>query len=101
MLQVYHTSKRDDKGGGGFVDVAFFGDKPVGVLYEAQGGVCGFNFSFDVWEFGTGRNIVDKEFGPAPIDIGIYGLQGIDFSREHWQVGYIFSCWGCGVGRKH
>jgi hypothetical protein len=63
--------------------VAFFRDKPAGVLCKAQGGVRGFNFGFDVWKFGVGRNIVDKEFGPAPIDTRIRGLEGIDFSGEH------------------
>jgi hypothetical protein len=61
-------------------------DKPAGVLCKVQGGVCGFDFGFDVWKFGIGGNIVDKEFGLVTIDMGIYGLEGIDFSREHWQV---------------
>jgi hypothetical protein len=55
----------------------------VGVLCEAQGGVCYFDFSFDIWEFGIGGNIVDKEFILVPIDMGIYWVEGIDFSREH------------------
>jgi hypothetical protein len=84
MLYVYHTGKRDNEGGGGFVEVALLGDKPAGVLCKAQGGVCGFDFSFDISEFGIGGNIVDKEFGLAPIDMGICRVQGIDFSREHW-----------------
>jgi hypothetical protein len=44
---------------------------------------------------------VNKEFGPALIDMGIRWLEGIDFSGEHGQVRCICSCWGCGVGRKH
>jgi hypothetical protein len=81
--------------------VMFFRDKPAWVLCEVQGGVCGFNFSFDVCEVGIGGNIVDKEFGPVPIDMGIRGLECIDFSREHWQVRCICSCWGYGVGYKY
>jgi hypothetical protein len=52
--------------------VAFLRDKPAGVLYKVQGGVCSFDFGFDVWKFGVGGNIVNKEFGPAPIDMGIH-----------------------------
>jgi hypothetical protein len=59
MLQVYLTDEGDNEGGGGFVEAAFFGDKPVGVLCKAQRGLCGFDFSFDGWEFGGGGNIVD------------------------------------------
>jgi hypothetical protein len=81
--------------------VAFFRDKPAGVRCKAQGGVRSFDFSFDVWKFGFGRNIVDKQFGPAPIDTRICRLEGIDFSGEHRQVRRICSCWGCGVGHKH
>jgi hypothetical protein len=44
---------------------------------------------------------VNKEFSLAPIDTRIHWLEGIDFSREHWQVRCICSSWGCGVGRKH
>jgi hypothetical protein len=81
--------------------VAFFGDKPVGFCCEVQGGVCGFDFGFDAWKFGIGGNIVDKEFSPAPINVGICWLEDSDFSGEHWYVRLICSCWGCGVGRKH
>jgi hypothetical protein len=59
MLEVYRPNEGDNEGGGGFVEAAFHGDKPVGVLCKAQGGVCGFDFSFDSWEIGIGRNIVD------------------------------------------
>jgi hypothetical protein len=59
MLQVYHTDEGDDKGGGGFVEVAFCGEMPAGVLCKVQGGVHGFNFSFDKWEIGIGGDIVD------------------------------------------
>jgi hypothetical protein len=48
MLQVYHANEGDDQGGGGFVEVAFFRDKPMGVLGKVQGGVYGFDFGFDV-----------------------------------------------------
>jgi hypothetical protein len=34
MLQVYGTDEGDDEGGVGFVEAAFCGDKPVGVLYK-------------------------------------------------------------------
>jgi hypothetical protein len=81
--------------------VAFFGDKPVGFCCKVQGGVCSFDFGFDIWKFGIGRNVVDKEFGPVPIDTRIRGLEGIDFSREHRQVRCICSCRGCGVGHKY
>jgi hypothetical protein len=64
----------------------FFGDKPAWVLCEAQGGVYGFDFSFDICEVCIGGNLVNKECGPVPINTGIHGLEGIDFSREHWQV---------------
>jgi hypothetical protein len=59
MLQVNRTDEGDDEGGGGFVEAAFCGDKPAGLLCKVQGGVCGFDFSFDGWEFGIGGNIVD------------------------------------------
>jgi hypothetical protein len=81
--------------------VVFLRDKQVGVLCKAQGGVCGFDFGFNIWKFGVRRNIVDKDFGPAPIDTRIRRLEGIDFSGEHRQLGCICSCWGCGVGCKH
>jgi hypothetical protein len=97
----YCSNKGDNYSGGVFVESAFFRDKPVGVLCEVYGGVPGFNFSFDIWEFGIGRNIVDKEFGLVPIDMGVYWVEGIDFSREHWQVRCICSCWGCGVSHKY
>jgi hypothetical protein len=57
-----------------------------------QGGVCGFDFGFDIWKFGIGRNIVNKEFGLVPINIGIHWVEDIDFSGEHQQVGCICSC---------
>jgi hypothetical protein len=47
MFQVYRANKGDDESGGGFVEAAFFREKLAGVLCEAQGGVCGFDFSFD------------------------------------------------------
>jgi hypothetical protein len=46
-LQVYRADEGDDESGGGFVEAAFFGDKLAGVLCEAQGWVCGFDFTFD------------------------------------------------------
>jgi hypothetical protein len=79
----------------------FFQDKPAGVLCEAQGGVYGFDFCFDICEFGIGGDIVDKVFGLAAIDMGVHGLEGIDFSREHWQVRPVCSFWGCRVCYKH
>jgi hypothetical protein len=59
MLQVYYADKGNNNGGGGFIEAAFCGDKPVGVLCKVQGGVFGFYFSFNSWEIGIGRNIVD------------------------------------------
>jgi hypothetical protein len=81
--------------------VVFFRDKPAGVLCKAQGVVHGFDFGFDVWRFGVGRNIVNKEFSPVPIDMRIRWSEGIGFSSEHRQVRYICSSWGCGVRCKH
>jgi hypothetical protein len=59
MLQVYRANEGYDVSGGGFVEAAFFKDKPVGDLCKVQGGVHGFDFSFDEREIGIGGNVVD------------------------------------------
>jgi hypothetical protein len=48
MLEVCCSDEGYDYGGGIFVEAAFFGDEPAAFRCQLQGGVCGFDFGFDV-----------------------------------------------------
>jgi hypothetical protein len=95
------TDEGDNQGRGCFVSMVFCWDEPVGVLAEAQGGVCGFDFRSDSRDVGVGGDIVQEEFSPAFVNSGFNWLQAFSGVGNDLQVGCICSCLSGGVGGKH
>jgi hypothetical protein len=95
------TNEGDNQGRGCFVGMAFCWDEQAGVLAEAQGGVCGFDFRSDSREVGIGGVIVQEEFSPVFVNSGFDWLVAFCGIANDLQVRYICSCLGGGVSSKH